>query len=153
VSDTMHEVTAEERVRKAQEQAQRLRDARLAARPDFSVTETDELGNAHVTTLDELLERKAAREEHDRQTRAAQRDKERQDLEAARERDRAELLAAKERAAETKRYQFMVWKAAGLDPDRFEAAWPQIEVELVMRKQQTGAEDYLDRKRREGTYT
>jgi hypothetical protein len=126
----MIEVTEAVRAARAVESERAAYDARQAARMGLL---RDELGNP--VTVQQIIEAHARGEEMraaaERDLRENRRIREQEEREAARVKAEQQYQAQKEQAARTKEEQRAIWVNRGLDPDRFESAWPQLEIAIA----------------------
>ncbi len=146
----MTEVTAELK------QAQALEDQKRAYAEHQALAARVAAANTSNMTIEAMrqvvAQADAMKADADAYTALRKREREAEAREAARLKAEQGAAAAKRNAAETKQYQKVVWVARGLDPDRFEAAWPQIEIELALRDQSDPAAEAVARKLASGQY-
>ena len=91
----------------------------------------------------------------DADRRANERARAEQKAELARQRAERERAEQREASARLKEEQRRIWVARDLDPDRFEGAWPQLEIEIALRAQGGAdeAEQLKAQKRASGIYS
>jgi hypothetical protein len=134
------EVTAELRAQREQEAQQARYEQRQAARMGQLYD-----ANGNPVSVEQFRQELARADEMkavaDRDFHANQRIRAEEARVQAAERAEQERQAQKERAARTKEEQRGIWIARGLDPDRFEAQWPQLEIALALGQ---GGDDDLD---------